>query len=58
MTDAQLNALRVIFERTHRCTFGFKRSRRGFYVRPATARDWSRFLAGAEAALTELSTEK
>lgn len=52
MNDQQLDALRVIFERTMSCPWGFRRSRCGFYVRPATARDWSRFLAGAEAALT------
>ena len=43
--------LRAAFEAQASKTsaFGLKRSRRGHYVNPATARDWKWFRLGAEA---------
>jgi hypothetical protein len=53
LTDAQIEALRIDFQRQANDAYGFKRSRRGGYVNPAVARDWKWFLAGAAAQGTQ-----
>ena len=40
--------LRTAFELLAKCSYGFKRSRKGTYVNGATARDWKWFKLGAE----------
>lgn len=49
--EPDIEALRRKFEAQARCSFNFKRSRRGTYVNPPTARDWKWFQAGFKAKL-------